>query len=106
MDKLLKELFSEILAEFKAELLEDIKGVFMSKMKDLELNSRNEIQKLSYTQISEEYHVSTNTLKKWKKVGLLIPVCKGGRTLLFDRADVEECMRNRPRIKPKFLDSA
>jgi hypothetical protein len=62
-----------------------------------ELNSR-----LTYTDISLEYKISIQSLKKWKKQGLLIPICKGGRAFLFDRLDVEDCLRNRPRIKPNF----
>ena len=63
-----------------------------------ELNNR-----LTYDQISAEYKISLVSLKKWKKAGLIIPICKGGRNLIFDREEVEQCLLNRPRIKPSFL---
>ncbi len=62
--------------------------------------------RLTYDQISAEYKISIVSLKKWKKAGLIIPICKGGRNLIFDREEVEKCLINRPRIKPIFLNKS
>ena len=60
-------------------------------------------RRLTYEDISKEYKISKQSLIDWKMKCLLVPICKGGRSFLFDRLDVEECLRNRPRIKPNFL---
>jgi|SRR5690554_4067289 len=58
---------------------------------------------LTYKEIEKEYKISISSLKKWRKEGILIPELKGGRSLLFERKHVKECLQNRPRVKPRFL---
>jgi hypothetical protein len=58
---------------------------------------------LTYKEISEEFKISQKTLKLLKKTGLLQPLCKGGKYLLFERSHVIEVLQKRPRIKPNFL---
>jgi hypothetical protein len=58
---------------------------------------------LTYKEMSEEFKISQKTLKLLKKSGLLIPLCKGGKYLLFEKSHVIEVLQKRPRLKPKFL---
>lgn len=110
MENLLKQFLQQLIAdtrdEFKNELREVVREVLHNELELMGRKAEFLVQRLSYEQIAEEYIVSVNSLKKWKKQGLLIPVCKGGRTLLFDRENVEECLRNRPRFEPAFLKRA
>ena len=78
----------------------------VDELKNILSESLKQNDRLTYTQISEEYKISLKTLGKYKKMGLLVPVCKGGKSLLFDRLEVEEVLRTRPRIKPTFLKKA
>lgn len=105
-NQFMQQLVANIKDEFLAEIRDVVRDVVQKEMEIMGRDAQLLNQRLTYIQISEEYYVSINSLKKWKKQGLLIPVCKGGRTLLFDRTNIEECLRNRPRIQPNFLKSA
>jgi len=88
------------------EVREVVREVIQDEFKNLLSESLKQNDRLTYSQISDEYKISLKTLGKYKKMGLLVPICKGGKNLLFDRLEVEEVLRNRPRVKPVFLKKA
>lgn len=108
----------DIFRRFVKELISEAKDVFLNEFRNVVmevleaeniLTGRDEnflMQRLTYVEISEQYRVSLTSLKKWKKEGLLVSTCKGGKTLLFERRNVENCLRNRKRIVPSFKQVA
>lgn len=103
----MNELIDELIQKIKKEVIEEIKkeSLFFtnySNQNDSNTNSYDTTL-LSYKEASEEYKISITTLKKFKKQGLIFPDLKGGRTLLFRRKTIENCLLNRPRCKPSFI---
>lgn len=103
---LMMQMMSDIKDEFMEEFRDVVKQVINEEMTLLDRSAESVQNNLTYEEISVEYKVSKNSLKKWKKQGLLIPFSKGGKHLLFKRVDVEDCLRDRPRIRPNFLNKA
>ena len=103
----MNELIEELIEKIKSAVVEELRIEYFEKFNihdKIDLNKdERESQLLSYDEISREYKVSVTSLKKWKKNGLLYPDLKGGRTLLFRRKNVENCLLNRPRKKPSFI---
>lgn len=103
----MNELIEELIEKIKSAVVEELRVEYFEKLNIHEEIYSNEdaheSQLLSYDEISREYKVSVTSLKKWKKNGLLYPDLKGGRTLLFRRKNVENCLLNRPRKKPSFI---
>lgn len=109
MEKLIEELQRQLKSELKDEFLLEFSAL-ISRVEALEstLSGRNSdvFERLTYQEISEQYKISKKTLGKLKKEGKLIPICKGGKNLIFSRNDVEVCLRERNRDKPDFLNAA
>ena len=107
LDNIKDSLLVQLLLGSKDSLIDEVRKVVrevvQEELKNLLSDSLKQNDRLTYSQISKEYKISVKTLGKYKKIGLLIPVCKGGKTLLFDRLEVEEVLRTRPRIKSTFL---
>ncbi len=109
MEKLIRELQRQLKSEMKDEFLLEFSAL-ISRVEALETNllERNSdiFNRLTYKEISNQYKISIKTLGKLKKSGKLIPICKGGKSFIFNRADVEVCLRERNRNKPDFLDAS
>ena len=107
LDNIKDSLLVQLLLGSKESLVDEVRKVvrevIQDELKNILSESLKQNDRLTYTQISEEYKISLKTLGKYKKMGLLVPVCKGGKSLLFDRLEVEEVLRTRPRIKPTFF---
>ncbi len=88
------EAFDERLNELITQL--DQVGLIMAKVS-------NSDPLLTYSEISEEFHISKRTLGKLRNSGILVPEVKGGKELLFKRSSVIKALQERPRIKPRFL---
>jgi len=103
MRLLMMQLMADAKDEFMNEFREIVKEVIRDERTLLDRTAESLNNKLTYDEIAEEYKISTTTLKKLKKEGLLIPICRGGKYLIFERSQVEDCLRDRPRLKPLFL---
>jgi len=103
MRLLMMQLMADVKDEFMHDFREIVKEVIRDERTLLDRTADFLNNKLTYNEIAEEYKISTTTLKKLKKEGLLIPICKGGKYLIFERTQVENCLRDRPRMKPLFL---
>tara|TARA_R110001592_G_scaffold361817_1_gene673755 strand:- start:174 stop:503 length:330 start_codon:yes stop_codon:yes gene_type:complete len=109
MEKLIRALREELKKEIREEFIAEFEELKL-QVQELEQNitGRNvsSLNKLTIDEISKEYKISKKTLYKLKKEFKLVPICKGGKSFIFDRAEVELCLRERIRGKPKFLDAA